>query len=114
MDFQLLACSKAPDGWGCRIAIPEGHPVFEGHFPGRPVMPAIAHLALAAQVLAAATGRAAAIVAVPFLRLRRPVVPGEVLEVSIHQPASDGAVPFEIRRGEERVSNGILVVDWRE
>jgi 3-hydroxyacyl-[acyl-carrier-protein] dehydratase len=110
MNFPLLACSTTPDGWSCRISIPGEHPVFDGHFPGRPVLPAIAHLAVAAQALAAVTGREASISAVPFLRLRRPVAPGDVLDVSISRPAADGSISFDIRRGEEWMSSGFLVV----
>ena len=34
-----------------RIAIPEGSPFFAGHFPGHPILPGIAHLALLARAL---------------------------------------------------------------
>ncbi len=114
MEFQILGRSATPDGWCCRVTIPEGHPAFEGHFPGHPVFPGIAHLALAAHVLATVTERTANVAAVPFLRLRHPVAPGDVLEVTLGRPAPDGTVPFDVRRGQDRVSNGILVVDLRE
>ncbi|MBZ5638603.1 MAG: hypothetical protein LAO51_07570 [Acidobacteriia bacterium] len=111
MEFPILGCSKTAEGWDCRIAIPLKHPVFEGHFPGRPVLPGIAHLAVAVQAMAAVTKRRVVLAAVPILRLRRPVAPGDVLDVSIRRPTPDATVPFDIRRGAERVSSGILVPD---
>ncbi|HLX08233.1 MAG TPA: hypothetical protein VKY89_10275, partial [Thermoanaerobaculia bacterium] len=77
------------------LLIPATSPIFAGHFPGRPLLPGIAHLALLRQVLDALAGRgevgeigdlgggglgtpaATAIIEVHRLRLRQPVSPGE-------------------------------------
>lgn len=71
------------------VAIPADSRLFAGHFPGHPVLPGIAHLALVEAVLAAAPadggarGRRTAIVAVRNLRLRRPILPGDQLGLRI-------------------------------
>ncbi len=114
MHFDVADRRETTEGWRCRVEIPERHPSFEGHFPEHPVFPGVAHLAVALHVLDAVPGGPAEIAAVPLLRLRRPVAPGDVLEVAVGRPSPDGTVAFEILRGGERVSHGILLVRRRE
>lgn len=86
-----------------RLEIPAESPLFAGHFPGHPILPGIAHLALAARAFSEQT-----LLAIRTLKLRKPVGPGNVLEVFAEGPGEDGTARFEIRRGEETVSNGTL------
>ena len=90
-----------------RIAIPEGSPFFAGHFPGHPILPGIAHLALVAKALGDPP-----FAEVRVLKLRKPVLPGDVLDLSLEE--TDGLVRFEIRRGEETVSNGVVRIGEEE
>lgn len=90
-----------------RITIPEGSPFFAGHFPGHPILPGIAHLALVARALGNPP-----LAEVRVLKLRKPVLPGDVLDLSLEE--TDGVVRFEIRRGEETVSNGIVRIGGEE
>jgi 3-hydroxymyristoyl/3-hydroxydecanoyl-(acyl carrier protein) dehydratase len=57
------------------LTIPPEGPLFEGHFPGRPILPVVALLAL----VAGALGRTAPLRGVAFARLRQPVFPGDAL-----------------------------------
>lgn len=79
-----------------RIEVPEAY--FAGHFPGHPILPGIAHLALA-------LGKAP-LTEIRTLKLRRPVFPGDVLDLLLEK--TDDLVRFELRRGEEAVSNGTV------
>jgi len=87
------------------LPIPADSPFFAGHFPGHPVFPGIAQLALVAQALGGVS-----ILEIPALRLRSPVRPGDVLAAKIDGPADGGTVRFEMRRDDEAVSNGTLRV----
>jgi len=95
--FRLIAEAA---GRRFRVEIPPASPLFAGHFPGHPIFPGVAHLALVERAL----GQPLA--AVRSLKLRRPVGPGDVLELSLGEPEADGAVRFELRRGGEAVSAG--------
>ncbi|HET8946140.1 MAG TPA: hypothetical protein VFQ07_04090, partial [Candidatus Polarisedimenticolia bacterium] len=88
------------------LAIPDSGPLFEGHFPGRPILPGIVllHLALRAR----SSGEAGMPAGIEMLRFRRLVLPGERLEV--HWRAGDGPdrAALAIRRGDERVAEAVV------
>ncbi|HEV3456742.1 MAG TPA: hypothetical protein VHG32_09295 [Thermoanaerobaculia bacterium] len=127
--FRLLRLDTAPAAAPApqppfavaQLLVPAGSPIFAGHFPGRPLLPGIAHLALLRMVLRELAARGGlpgahkrvpdlaadtAIAEVRKLRLRRPVSPGDRLELRLTAVASpvDSAVDaadvirFELRR----------------
>ena len=85
------------------ISVPVDSPFFAGHFPGHPILPGIAHLALVAQALGGSP-----IVEIPSLRLRSPVRPGDVLSMKIEGPTDEGTVRFELHREADLASSGSL------
>lgn len=89
------------------IAVPAGGPLFEGHFPGRPILPGIAELALVAGALSPG-GAEGDVSAIPFARFRGVVLPGDRLEVE-SSPRPQGGVRFEVRRAGEVVANGAII-----
>lgn len=86
-------------------------PFFQGHFPDRAVMPGVLQLEAVAQVGAvailkgAAPGKKAFFGGVKNARFRRPVVPGDVLEIECHIVNMRSNIGF----GEGRI-----VVDGKE
>ena len=89
-----------------QIAVPADGPLFEGHFPGRPILPGISELVLIARALAP-SGDAAEVATIPFARFRGLVLPSDRLDVEI-VPRGDGGVRFEARRHGETVANGAM------
>jgi predicted hotdog family 3-hydroxylacyl-ACP dehydratase len=85
-----------------RIEIPAASPLFAGHFPGRPILPGITHLAIVERALGAP------LAAVRGLRLRRQVLPGEPLDLALGTPDPEGWTRFEIRREEAVVAGGAV------
>ncbi|HYG65391.1 MAG TPA: hypothetical protein VEL74_22610 [Thermoanaerobaculia bacterium] len=121
------------DGRRLRVEVPEASPFFDGHFPGHPILPGIAHLLLAAWGLGPISGPSplggggldqgggqeggAPVTTAPFtaplaevrnLRLRRPVGPGDLLDLHLDAPSEDGTARFELRRGAESLSQGTV------
>lgn len=100
--FRLLAEEPAENIRRFRAEIPPDSSLFAGHFPGRPILPGVAHLAL----VAAGLGRG--LLGIRGLRLRRAVEPGEALDLLLRSPKEDGWTRFELRRGAEVVSQGTV------
>jgi 3-hydroxymyristoyl/3-hydroxydecanoyl-(acyl carrier protein) dehydratase len=93
-----------------RFAIPADSAFFTGHFPGHPILPGIAHPLLVARCLGDQP-----IAEIPSLKLRNPVGPGDVLDLTATGPTDDGAVRFELRRGGDPISSGtfrLAPADW--
>lgn len=82
-----------------RVEIPASSPLFAGHFPGHPILPGIAHLAFVERAVGP-------LAAVRSLKLRRPVLPEDALDLLLSVPQADGWVRFELRGGDELVSAG--------
>lgn len=91
------------------LAIPAAGPLFEGHFPGRPILPAIGLLDLAVGALAA-PGAAPPLRGIVSLRLRQLVAPGEILRIQAGAPDADGRTRIEARRDAAVVAQGVLLL----
>ena len=86
------------------------HPAFEGHFPGRPLLPGVVLLSLVLETLAGAPALRAAVGATPVIdnvKFLAPVGPGSRVVVSL-RPHSRG-VAFDIAAGNGAVARGLLL-----
>ena len=79
----------------------------EGHFPGRPILPAVALLALVLEQLARELQRPLPLRTIPHLRLRQLVAPGDRLTLAARSLNGE-RVNIEVRRDGAVVANGAL------
>jgi len=78
------------------------HPVFAGHFPGRPIVPGVLLLDWAQAVIEAQLGlRFQALTEAKF---HSPATPADTLELDYELTAS--SVRFEIRSAERKIASG--------
>ncbi len=90
-----------------RLEIAAGHPAFEGHFPGRPILPGVA---LLAEVLEAVDGDLAlsALVGVrpqvSVVKFLTPVLPGAVLDIAFQTGAR--SISFMVSEGGRVAASG--------
>ena len=75
---------------------------------GAPILPGVAHLGLA---LAALGSGERALKGVRAVRFKRPLVPGDEVEVVLEESPADFAVRFEIRCRGEVASRGLLLFE---
>jgi 3-hydroxyacyl-[acyl-carrier-protein] dehydratase len=95
------------------VHVPAGGAWFEGHFPGRPILPGVAELALATDALARETGRPIALRGIAFARLRQLVFPGDRLEISARELEA-GRLRIDLKRDGELVANAELLLGMPE
>jgi 3-hydroxymyristoyl/3-hydroxydecanoyl-(acyl carrier protein) dehydratase len=88
------------------LPVPDVGPLFEGHFPGRPILPGIALLDLALRAHAAG-GHPVALRGIETLRFRRLVLPGEILDLEV-TPGGAARVALAVRRGGDRVAEAVV------
>lgn len=96
------------------IAVEAGAPWFDGHFPGRPILPGVAELVLALEALRRESGAALPLRGIGFARLRHLVLPGDRLELSARESATRGdeagRLRFELSRAGTLVANGEFII----
>jgi 3-hydroxyacyl-[acyl-carrier-protein] dehydratase len=95
-------------------SVTRNEPFFQGHFPGHPVMPGVLILEALAQSAALLALRSAEgdyskkvtyLTGIDAARFRRPVVPGDRLELHVEVVKQRGAI-FKVR-GEARVDGEV-------
>jgi 3-hydroxymyristoyl/3-hydroxydecanoyl-(acyl carrier protein) dehydratase len=106
----LLEASGAGRTYRARLRLEPSSPLFGGHFPGQPILPAIAHLGLALEGARKLEQRDLTLVGVRGVRFRRAVEPGAAIELVVAQGIEAGALRFELRCAETLASSGTLVL----
>jgi 3-hydroxymyristoyl/3-hydroxydecanoyl-(acyl carrier protein) dehydratase len=86
-----------------RVQVPHRHPVFDGHFPARPLLPG----SLLLDLIIAAWG--APVCGVPSVKFLRPVLPGDTLALTFTPVPGAPAIRFGCTRGDETVCSGVLL-----
>jgi 3-hydroxymyristoyl/3-hydroxydecanoyl-(acyl carrier protein) dehydratase len=85
------------------LQVPGTHPMFAGHFPGRPVVPGAWLLAQALQALQVAWPGEADVDRIDTAKFHRLVAPGTRLELTF-SPSASGAIEMSIADGDELVA----------
>jgi 3-hydroxymyristoyl/3-hydroxydecanoyl-(acyl carrier protein) dehydratase len=83
---------------------------FDGHFPGVPVLPAVAQLDDLDRAL---RGDGLALTGVERARFRRAILPGEAADVVVEPASVPGRRRFAVRVGETLASDGLVRVGPR-
>ena len=89
------------------VRIAPDHPAFPGHFPGRPVVPAVVLLAEVLAAVEQATQLGADGWTLVNAKFLAPVGPGTEVVV-VHEPAAAGGRRFEVLAGGQVVASGAL------
>jgi 3-hydroxyacyl-[acyl-carrier-protein] dehydratase len=90
------------------LAVARDHRAYEGHFPGRPILPGVVILAEVLAAIAQATARPAERWEVANAKFLEPVTPGTALTL-VHEMNATGGVRFEVRSDARVVASGALL-----
>ena len=103
---------RAPDNeLTAEVDFPGDSPWFDGHFPQDPVLPGIAQVAVAHDLIRRAFGDELPIREIGRLRFKRKVSPADRLSVTITPgDASENVYRFRMTCGDEPVCSGMLKV----
>lgn len=105
--FTLLTVTDTPDHRQLRITLPEHSSLFDGHFPGLPILPGVVQFDLAARQCAHwyplnTFSR------IDKLKFQEPVVPGDSITLTL-QHLGHGQVQFEYTLDGRPMSSGRIV-----
>lgn len=90
------------------------HPVFAGHFPGRPIVPGVMLLEWVQAEVAAVLQRAPHELRVREAKFFMPLEPGQRAELRFDAPSADAKrCAFDIRRDATPIARGTLEWDVR-
>ncbi|MCP4682466.1 MAG: hypothetical protein GY864_09050 [Desulfobacterales bacterium] len=93
------------------IEIKADSPWFSGHFPGEPVLPGIAQLAMVFETIEQSTGRKLLVSGVSRVRFKRIIKSDDQIELFITPVADNsGAYSFSIMVDKELACSGIMTV----
>ncbi len=85
------------------------HPVFAGHFPGRPIVPGVLLLDAVLHAIARAQGIEPARCTIGSIKFLSPVQPGEDLDLQ-HADTPGGQIRFDLFAGARKVAAGSLLI----
>jgi len=106
-DFLILN-ERDEEGTICYdVRVPVGSDYFAGHFEGRPILPAIAQLALIERLLCEkAAPEAVSIESISHLRFQQPLFPDDRFDVRLRRAENGKRYSFSIQRQTQRISRG--------
>jgi len=104
--FDCQAPIETETGWTTGATLTEESAYLRGHFPGNPILPAVAQLALVTQVARSAWDRAVNLEMINDLRFRKPLFPGAELEVRLGPFSEAEDARFSLFLADKPVSQG--------
>ena len=110
MWFQLNKIRRsAKDEIRAEICVPETSVWFDGHFPGEPVLPGVAQVAMVYDALKTASDSELNILSVNRIRFRRIIRPGDELTIIASPMEKDPDMnAFRILIGDDLACSGIM------
>ena len=89
MRYECDAFAETPSGFEARIKIGASSEFFRGHFEGAPVLPGVALLVIAKEVLSRRVAALPALAGLAALRFRKPILPGERVTLAYARKSSN-------------------------
>jgi 3-hydroxymyristoyl/3-hydroxydecanoyl-(acyl carrier protein) dehydratase len=109
-DLAVTDLVVSEEGITGRVVIPGNLPAFDGHFPGRPILPGVAQLQLALSLLEHALGRRVHLKRVRRMKFSSTVPPDTALTFRL-QPDADGTrLAWSLATSRAEASSGVAEI----
>jgi len=95
------------------INIPSDGGYFEGHFPGRPILPGVTQIILVQEAIIKEAGEDVPVTGITHTRLRQIVLPGDTLELVVRR-TNEHHMRFDLKRENVLVTNGEFYLGAQE
>ena len=106
----FIRVSRASDaGDGVFFRIDASSRLFDGHFDGAPILPGVAHVALALSACAERGIAHGALQGLRDVRFSSPLEPGDEVEVVVVDGGDEASVRFDIRARGRSATSGLLI-----
>ena len=112
MWYTLEECS-CTDGKSAAaiVSAPADSPLFDGHFPGDPVLPGIGQLAMVADILGRLTGKQCSVTKLRRVKFRRKIERDEQLAITI-TTQKNAMFAFRVTTGKDNlVCSGLMAAN---
>jgi uncharacterized membrane protein/3-hydroxymyristoyl/3-hydroxydecanoyl-(acyl carrier protein) dehydratase len=95
-----------PETVEATMYVPAEHPVYAGHFPGRPTLPGVLLLEHVIEAAEKWLGYPLRIEELPWVKFQAPLAPGDSAAIRLRREGE--TLHFEVRRGDARVAQGVF------
>lgn len=93
------------------VRVPADAVWFDGHFPGEPLLPGVAQLAMVVEILSQAVKKQVCATEVSRVRFKMAIKPGDPIEVQITPKGNNTpSWGFRLLKGQELACSGFLSV----
>lgn len=106
-NFDNIYHSRDGDILSCSCAVAADMPFFKGHFPGMPIMPAVAQIEMIRELLEKHANRNTIIAGGSGLKFTGRIQPGDTLAIQLQYMPS-GDISFTVENKDAVASKGIL------
>ena len=100
--------SVTDEGLSCEVSIPASSALFRGHFPDRPVLPAISVVDLIWRMAEEMESARLRLQRIRYARFRLPILPGDTIQIELKRTGALNPVHFRVSRGSEQMANGSI------
>lgn len=97
--YTCIALDGNPTQLEAEIRLNDAHPVFEGHFPGRPILPGVCQLQIIKELVEKHLGKRVSIRSIRDLKFLSPVLPPDDNRLRISLSLAPGVDSSIIVRG---------------
>lgn len=109
----ILSCLTNPDDGTvtAEVMAPAGYMAFDGHFPGKPILPAFAQVVLIRDLAAIALQRDCRVAMVKKARFMAPLIPERQYRVTLKIRGEESDVEATIWDGSEKAASFRLLLE---